>query len=80
MSKALLTDASDVLVGSMRQPPPPPPETDPNQVYDERHMGIPRPGTIDAAVPAEKLYSDSFPGDPSRWGVGPEEALSELYV
>jgi hypothetical protein len=80
MTQALLTDGQDILVGTMDQPPPPPPETDPNQVYDERHMGIPRPRSIDAAVPAETLFSDSFPGDPSRWGVGPEEAISERYV
>ena len=71
---------TEVLQGSMSQPPPPPPETDPNQVYDERHMGIPRPSSIDHAVPAETLDSEFFPGDPSRWGVGPEEAISERYV
>jgi len=75
-----VTIHTDVLHSSMKQPPPPPPETDPNQVYDERHMGIPRPRSIDPAVPAETLYSDSFPGDPSRWGVGREEAISERYV
>jgi hypothetical protein len=71
---------TEVLRSTMQQPPPPPPETDPNQVYDERHMGIPRPQTIDAAVPTEQLASEMFPGDPSLWGVGREEALSERYV
>jgi hypothetical protein len=71
---------TETLQGTMQQPPPPPPETDPNQVYDERHMGIPRPQTIDAPVPCETLESEMFPSDPSQWGVGAEEALSERYV
>ena len=76
-----MTIHAEVLRGSIdRQPPPPPPETDPHQVYDERHMDIPRPGSIDAPVPAETLYSETFPGDPCLWGVGREAALSERYV
>ncbi len=76
-----MTLHTEVLMGTLRtQPPPPPPETDPKQVYDERHMGIPRPHSVDAAVPADRLDSNWFPSDPSLWGVGPEEALSERYV
>ena len=43
------------------QPPPPPPESDPDQEYDERHMGIPRPASNDADQPLERLESASFP-------------------
>ena len=75
-----MTIHTEVLRSSMQQPPPPPPETDPNQVYDERHMGIPRPQSIDPRVPVDRLDSDWFPSDPCVWGVGREEAISERYV